>query len=100
MIRFKQPRHVQEWHRKLKDGQAKAMIAMRPHRLASGHSGDAAPVGGRVSELRIQYGPGYRVYYQQRGDPIILLLCGGDDTQGRDIRTAERIAGQWSDDDG
>jgi putative addiction module killer protein len=54
-----------------------------------------------VSELRIHYGPGYRVYYQERGELIILLLCGGDkSTQDRDIRTAKQIAAQWSDDDG
>ena len=101
MIRFKQSATFRKWHRKLKDGQAKAMIAMRLHRLASGHSGDAASVGGGVSKLRIHYGPGYRVYFQQRSDMFILLLCGGDkNTQDRDIRTAQRIAAQWSDDDG
>lgn len=54
-----------------------------------------------MSELRIHYGPGYRVYYRQRGELLILLLCGGDkSTQERDIRAAKRIAAQWSDDDG
>jgi len=77
------------------------MIAMRLQRLPSGNPGDAAPVGDGVSELRIHYGPGYRVYYQQRGELIILLLCGGDkSTQDRDIGTAKQIAAQWSDDDG
>jgi putative addiction module killer protein len=83
------------------DGKAKAMIALRLQRLASGNPGDAALVGDGVSELRIHYGPGYRVYYQERGELIILPLYGGDkSTQDRDIRTAKQIAAQWSDDDG
>jgi putative addiction module killer protein len=77
------------------------MIAARLHRLASGNPGDAAPVGEGISELRIHYGPGYRIYYQQRGELFVLLLCGGDkSTQDRDIRTAKTIAAQWSDDHG
>lgn len=73
---------------------------MRLQRLANGNAGDAAPVGEGVSELRIHYGPGYRVYYQQRGELIVLLLCGGDkSTQAKDIRAAKHIAAQWSDDD-
>ncbi|WP_390625046.1 type II toxin-antitoxin system RelE/ParE family toxin [Pseudorhizobium xiangyangii] len=86
---------------KLKDGRAKAAIAMRLQRLAIGNAGDVAPVGEGVSELRIHYGPGYRVYFQQRGDLIIVLLCGGDkSTQDKDIRTAKEIAAQWSENDG
>lgn len=101
MIRFKQSATFRKWQRKLKDGKAKAAIAMRLQRLASGNPGDAEPVGDGVSELRIHYGPGYRVYYQQRGETFILLLCGGDkSTQDRDIRTAKLIAAQWSDDNG
>lgn len=89
------------WHSKLRDGRAKAQIAVRLHRLASGHAGDASPVGSGISELRIHYGPGYRIYYEQRGDVVILLLCGGDkDTQERDIKLAKEIAAQWSDDNG
>jgi putative addiction module killer protein len=62
------------------------------------HAGDTAPVGGGISELRIHYGPGYRIYFQQRGEVLILLLCGGDKiTQSRDIRTAKQIAAQWPD---
>ncbi len=62
-------------------------------RLAFGNPGDVKPVGEGISELRIHYGPGYRVYYIQRGAVLILLLCGGDkSTQDRDIQTAKRLA--------
>jgi len=65
--------------------------------LAFGHVGDAEPVGKGVSELRIHYGPGYRVYFQRRGNQIIVLLCGGDKaSQARDIAVALRLAEQWS----
>lgn len=101
MVRFKQSETFRKWHRKLRDGKAKALIAARLQRLLGGNPGDVEPVGDGVSELRIHYGPGYRVYYQQRGELLILLLCGGDkSTQERDIRAAKRIAAQWSDDDG
>ena len=71
---------------------------MRLQRLANGNTGDAAPVGEGVSELRVHYGPGYRIYFQRRGEILILLLCGGDkSTQDRDIRTAKQIAAQWAD---
>lgn len=101
MFRLVQSDTFRKWHRKLKDGKAKALIAMRLQRLALGHAGYAEPVGEGISELKIGYGPGYRVYYQQRSDTIILLLCGGDkSTQDRDIRAAKQIAAQWSDDDG
>ncbi|MBB3136844.1 putative addiction module killer protein [Rhizobium pisi] len=77
------------------------MIALRLQRLVTGHAGDAAPVGEGVSELSIHYGPGYRIYYRKRGETIIVLLCGGDkSTQETDIRTAKRIAAEWSDDNG
>lgn len=99
MFRFKQSETFLKWHRRLKDERAKALIAARLLRLAEGHAGDVAPVGDGVSELRIHYGPGYRVYFCQKGAIIILLLCGGDkSTQTRDIATAKAIAKQWSDD--
>ena len=89
MLIFKQSATFRKWHGKLNDAKAKALIAMRLQRLASGHAGDVATVGDGVCEMRIHYGPGYRVYFQQRGDILILLLCGGDkSTQDRDIRTA------------
>lgn len=62
-------------------------------------AGDVKPVGEGVSELRIHYGPGYRVYFRKKGDAIIILLCGGDKaTQDTDIKTAKRLAGEWRDD--
>lgn len=73
------------------------MIASRLDRLAFGHPGDVAPVGQGISELRIHYGPGYRVYFQQHGNAIIVLLCGGDkSTQAKDIKTAKRLADEWN----
>ncbi|MGR0135054.1 type II toxin-antitoxin system RelE/ParE family toxin, partial [Pseudomonas aeruginosa] len=65
-------------------------------RLANGLPGDVSPVGQGVSELRIHYGPGYRVYFQQRGTEIVILLCGGDkSSQARDIEMAKRLANEW-----
>lgn len=65
--------------------------------MAHGHPGDVESVGDGVSELRIHYGPGYRVYFQKRGSMIVVLLCGGDkSTQAKDIKTAKRLAGEWS----
>jgi putative addiction module killer protein len=88
------------WLRKLKDRRAAARVLDRIVRLADGNPGDVKPVGGGVSELRIDYGPGYRVYYLRRGNRVILLLCGGDkSSQQRDIETAKQIATTWSDDE-
>jgi putative addiction module killer protein len=95
---LKQSATFRKWQSNLRDAKAKASIAMRLQRLANGNAGDAAPVGEGISELRIHYGPGYRIYFQQRGEVLILLLCGGDkSTQSRDIRAAKQIAAQWSD---
>ncbi len=69
---------------------------MRLIRLAQGNAGDAQPVGEGISELRIDYGPGYRVYYLRRGPVVVVLLCGGDKgTQARDIALAKELAAQW-----
>ena len=69
------------------------MIASRLDRLAFGHAGDAELVGQGISELRIHRGPGYRIYFQRRGNTIILLLCGGDkSTQAKDIKAAKPLA--------
>jgi putative addiction module killer protein len=96
MFTVKQSVTFQKWHRKLKDERAKAIIASRLLRLASGNAGDVLPVGDGVSELRIHYGPGYRVYFRQMGSVIIVLLCAGDkSTQDRDIKTAKEISAQW-----
>jgi putative addiction module killer protein len=73
------------------------MIAARVFRLAEGLPGDIAPVGEGGSELRIHYDPRYRVYVQQRGNTLVVLLCGGDkNTQARDIATAKKLAQEWS----
>jgi putative addiction module killer protein len=81
------------WLRKLKDRRAAARVLVRIDRLAAGNPGDVKPVGGGISELRIDYGPGYRVYYAQEGDTLILLLCGGDkSSQDGDVKAAQRIA--------
>ncbi len=72
---------------------------MRIDRLALGNPGDVRSVGGGVSELKIDYGPGYRVYFAQRGQTLVLLLCGGDkSTQSSDISIAQRIAAEWRND--
>ena len=86
------------WFRKLKrkDPRTAARIQMRVDRLICGNPGDAEPVGGGLSELRIHHGPGYRVYYRQQGDMLLILLCGGDkSTQARDIEKAHEIAKEW-----
>ena len=84
------------WLRKLKDRRAVARVLVRIDRLAASNPGDVRPVGAGISELRIDYGPGYRVYYLQEGDELILLLCGGDkSTQDDDINNAKRIAKAW-----
>lgn len=84
------------WIRKLKDRQGKLRILKRIDRLASGNPGDVAPVGSGVSELRLDVGPGYRVYYLQEGDALVLLLCGGDkSTQPKDIAQAHELAEEW-----
>lgn len=98
---FKQTATFQKWYQKLKDSKAKTAIVMRLQRLEIGNPGDVASVGEGVSEMRIHYGPGYRIYFQRRGNTIIVLLCGGDkSTQETDIRTAKRLAAEWSEDDG
>lgn len=101
MFELKQTETFRKWRTGLKDERAKALIASRLDRLAFGHAGDVEPVGEGISELRIHYGPGYRVYFQKRGTTLIVLLCGGDkSTQARDIKTAKRLAGEWSESNG
>lgn len=82
-----------EWLDGLRDIRARARILVRVERLVAGNPGDAAPVGEGVSELRIDYGPGYRVYYVRQGPERLVLLAGGDKrTQSKDIKTALRLA--------
>lgn len=83
---------------RLRDPDARARILTRVARLANGNPGDVRPVGKGVSELRIDYGPGYRVYFVRRGSLLILLLCGGDKrTQSRDIDQALAMAAELED---
>ncbi len=97
MIELKQTLAFIKWESRLRDKRAKTLIAARLMRLAAGLPGNVEPVGEGVSELRIHYGPGYRVYFQQRGNIMIVLLCGGDKTsQARDIAAAKKLAKEWS----
>jgi putative addiction module killer protein len=83
------------WEAALPDSRSRAAVAARIARLGFGLFGDVAPVGGGVSELRIHFGPGYRVYFCRRGHDIILLLSGGDKrSQRSDIRAAKSLAGE------
>ena len=101
MIELRQTEIFRKWRTKLKDERARVLIASRLDRLAFGNAGDVKPVGQGVSELRIDHGPGYRVYFQKRGNTIVLLLCGGDKrTQDRDIEIAKRLAAEWSEEHG
>jgi putative addiction module killer protein len=82
-----------KWLGKLRDSRAKALIYSRVDRLTEGNPGDAAPIGEGCSELRIHYGPGYRVYFKDTGNEIIILLCGGDkSSQQADIEKAKELA--------
>jgi len=93
MIEVRQTEVYADWFAKLRDRQARARINVRIRRLSLGNPGDVRPVGEGVSELRIDYGPGYRVYFVQRGATLVILLAGGDKrTQGRDIELALELA--------
>ncbi len=92
MIEVQQTDVFSKWLSALRDRTAKARILVRIDRLGLGLTGDAKPVGGSVSELRIDYGPGYRLYYTWRGRELVLLLAGGDkSTQTRDIQKARLL---------
>ena len=95
MIEVRTTAIYMKWFESLKDRKAKARIQARIDRIEMGHFGDAAPVGEGVSELRIFHGPGYRVYFVQAGDVVVILLSGGDkSTQHADITRAKEIARQ------
>ena len=82
----------EQWQNKLKDHRAKTRIAMRIDKMEEGLLGDVKPVGEGVSEARIHYGPGYRLYFCQQGDVVIVLLCGGDKSdQKDDIKKAKEL---------
>ena len=93
MLEIRQTEVFATWFRALRDRQAKARIQVRIDRLQLGLAGDVRPVGEGVSELRIDYGPGYRVYFVRRGRELVILLAGGDKrNQDRDIKKAIELA--------
>lgn len=93
VIEIRQTEVYCRWFESLRDRQARARIDVRIRRLSLGNPGDVKPVGEGVSELRIDCGPGYRVYFVQRGQTLVILLVGGDkQTQDRDIKTALELA--------
>jgi len=93
MVEIRKTDLFAKWIDGLRDIKAKVRILIRIERLASGNAGDVKPVGEGISELRIDYGPGYRVYFTKRGNELIILLAGGDkSSQSGDIKTASRLA--------
>jgi putative addiction module killer protein len=95
MIEVRKTEEFNDWLLALNDHKAVSKIIARIERLALGNPGDVKPVGEGVSEMRIPYEPGYRVYYRQTGKEIVLLLCGGDKaTQDKDIKRAKEIAAE------
>jgi putative addiction module killer protein len=93
MIEVRQTKTFMEWRAGLRDAVARKRIGARIDRLSFGNFGDAKSVGEGVRELRLDFGPGYRIYFVQRGDVLVILLCGGDkSTQARDIAKAKRLA--------
>ena len=93
MLRISKTDKFAAWLDGLRDIRARARIQVRIERLAAGNAGDVEPVGEGVSELRINYGPGYRVYFKRQGREMVILLAGGDKrTQAADIRIAQRLA--------
>ena len=93
MLEIRQTELYTKWFKRLRDRQAQARINIRIRCLSMGNPGDVKPVGKGVSEMRINYGPGYRVYFAQQGATLIVLLAGGDkQTQERDIKTAIDLA--------
>ena len=93
MIEVRQTTEFARWFSRLRDNAAKARIDVRIERLSLGNPGDVRPVGEGVTEMRVDFGPGYRVYYKRSGLTVVVLLAGGDkDSQERDIRLALELA--------
>ena len=96
MVQIIRTEEYASWILSLRDDRAKAKIALHVDRLAPGNPGDVKPVASGLCEMRIDYGPGYRVYYGKHGDSIILLLCGGTKNgQSRDIKKAKALFEIW-----
>jgi putative addiction module killer protein len=97
MIEVRETSTYAKWFAKLADRDAKARIVMRIRRLSLGNFGDAKSIGNGIAELRIDYGPGYRVYFLRRGSALVIVLAGGDKrTQDRDIASAKKLASDWN----
>ena len=93
MMDVRRTRVFTDWFDGLRDAKARARIRVRIDRLSLGNPGDVKPVGEGVSEMRIDYGPGYRLYFVERGKTVVILLCGGDKrNQARDIKRAIEMA--------
>jgi putative addiction module killer protein len=98
MLTIRMTPKFETWLKGLKDRRAAIRILDRIVRAEGGHLGDVKPVGEGVSEMRITYGPGYRLYFIRSGNVVIVLLCGGDkSTQRKDITEAKRLAKDWKD---
>ena len=93
MLEVRKTENFVHWLDSLRDIRARALVQVRIERLAAGNPGDVEPVGEGVSELRIDYGSGYRVYFKKQGRQLVIILAGGDKrTQDKDIKTALRLA--------
>lgn len=97
MAEIRKTAEFDKWLDGLRDTRAKAKVLVRIQRLAAGNPGDVAPIGGGLSEMRIDYGPGYRAYYRQKGDMVTFLLGGDKDSQQADIAKAKTIADNLED---
>ncbi len=96
MVEIEQSEEFESWIHQLRDLRAQLRIRARIARLSQGNAGDVKAVGEGIRELRVDYGPGYRVYFLQRGEVLIVLLCGGDkSSQISDIKQAKSIAKRW-----
>ena len=95
MMQVRRTPEFDSWLHRLRDERAKARIASRIQRLALGNPGDCKKLGGGLVEMRVDYGPGYRIYLTRRGPDVVILLCGGDKRQQqRDIKQARELASQ------
>jgi len=98
MPSVKRTEEFNSWIKGLRDSKARVKILVRIDRLADGNPGDVVPVGNGISEMRIHYGPGYRVYYVNRGEELVILLCGGDKgSQAGDIQDAKKLLSELED---
>ena len=96
MIEIRQTSTFEKWLHELRDAKSKSIIQLRLDRVAQGNLGDTKAVGDGVSELRIHFGPGYRLYFIREGSVVVVLLCGGQKSdQSRDIERAKVLAHEW-----